>query len=408
MYCQENSREPVLLTDLEKASKTGEIITHGWHQTANQSITTNPDDFASSIVLRASFESACRTRDILVANCFLDSTFHQPMTALGLDLNGSSAPEKISTEPHSDDDADSDFDDGGSQKRRPRVRRPEDIDDEHTEEPVEASKKNAWEISPSKAVEADPWADPVEPGGGKSGNTPAKGSNARGGGRGNHPQTSESRGRGGARGRGDRGRGGNERGRGAGDRGRGTGERGRGGDRARSERGRGRGNGRGAAPTMAKDPAPHEPVSAAPPPPPSTETVPNPVSEEPKVAPTAVGEGTKSPKPKRPKGKRPEKAQEEAKPLGTADESWKLPTAEEGGWGAAADAGWGAEPQEANAPAKSPTSARSPGGWTNATPTEGTDPNKPFKRVPAYVNTDRVKTGGSERVCRVTHLAVHY
>lgn len=126
------------------------------------------------------------------------------------------------------------------------------------------------------------------------------------------------------------------------------------------------------------------------------------VSEEVKADPVPADEGTKGPRPKRQdkKGKRPEKAEkatEEQKPAAAAGEEWKLPAAEGGDWGATADSGWGAESQEANAPTKSPTSARSPGGWANGTPTEGTDPNKPFKRVPAYVNADRVKTGGSER-----------
>jgi hypothetical protein len=333
------------------------------------------------------------------------------MTALQLDLNGNNATEKISTETHSDDDADSDFDDGGSQKRRPRVRRAEDIDDEHHEEPVEAPKKNAWEMSPPKEPEVDPWADPAEPGkasnAGKAGNTTEKDSNTRPG---NNSRGSDSRGRGGGRGRGDRGRdfpdrgrggiergrGRGERGRGNGERGRGAGERGRGGDRARGEKGRGRGGGRGAAPTSTELASSENTGVVA-----SSGDTTHVPEDKKAVSPAPGGGKPKEERPKRQesKGKRPEKAPEEPKESTTTNEGWELPTDQDGGWGAGVpDSGWGIDTQQANAPAKSPTSARSPGGWGNASPTEGTDSNKPFKRVPIYVNTERVKTGGSERV----------
>jgi hypothetical protein len=129
------------------------------------------------------------------------------------------------------------------------------------------------------------------------------------------------------------------------------------------------------------------------------------------VSPASGGGKPKDPKPKRQdsKRKRPEKAPEEPKESTSTNEGWELPGEQDSGWGVGVpDSGWGIDTQQVNETAKSPTSARPPGGWGNAkaTPTEGTDPNKPFKRVPAYINTERVKTGGSERVSlrKLSHL----
>jgi len=386
------------------------------------------------------------------------------MTALQLDLNGSNTTEKISTDAHSEDDADSDFDDGGSQKRRPRVRRAEDMDDEHHEQPVEAPSKDAREIPSPKEPEVDPLTDPAEPGKapdtGNAGNKTEKSSNAKDRRQGNNNRSSDSRGRGGGKGRGDRGRdfadrgrGGSERGRGGGERGRGTGEKVRGGDRTRGgdrgrrgdgARGKGRGSGKGApsaaggaseettekvaspgesaenpenskvdsapAPAPAPTPAP----APAPTPAPATATAPAPApAAEPAPAsasapapttapaPAPSGEKKREPKPKRrdSKGKRVEKVVEEPKEPAATNEGWELPTDQGGSWGTGvADSEWGLDNQEANVPAKSPTSPRSPRGRANATPAGSADPNKSLKRVPAYVNTERVKTGGTERV----------
>lgn len=163
------------------------------------------------------------------------------MATLGLDTtgNGSDADSDF------DDGASDTKDQGGApRKRQPRVRRAEDFDDEHNDEQTEGTQNNVGQTSKGANESSDLWnASGAEPGRGSGrGRGRGRGSGPKSPRPQDENRGTEARGRGGNRGRGDRGRGTADRGRGTFERGRGRGERGRG------DRGRGRGANRGGAP----------------------------------------------------------------------------------------------------------------------------------------------------------------
>lgn len=305
------------------------------------------------------------------------------MAALGLDLTGNTAPEKVITDNHSEDDADSDFDDGGSQKRRPRVHRAEDLED--GAEPPANAQKQPWELSPPKGLEADPWAEPANQTGDAPSNEPPKNHERKGSKPKNTRGNSDSRGvRGGPDSRGgrgaSRGRGSGERGRGTGERGRGTFERGRGtNERGRGGRGRGRG---GSVPTKkeevsseAKSPAAEKATDGW--------TVPQDDAE----AAWGIGSNPNTGE----EGKEQGKSSSSTK---QAAEAWELPPVSP----AEQEVSWGVSTSDSAQPAQSPQ-GQEDGGWGESNGNKkNADGNKQVKRPPAYHNPDRVKTGGTERV----------
>ncbi|CAG8624265.1 16750_t:CDS:2, partial [Acaulospora colombiana] len=264
------------------------------------------------------------------------------MSALHLDVTGDDSPEKLKNENHSEDDADSDFDDGGSQKRRPRIQRAEDFDDGHTEEASNVPAKNAWELSPPKEAEVDPWAEPsTEPAKFKTDVAKANGS-----------EEQDLWGQEPKRGSGARARGDADTGTETNNKGKALGE------------------------TQ------------------NTEVL---STEQSKASPREEQE-TKSREPKN-KGPRsskppPPKKQEQTTNTDTTD-AWALPpistTEQDAGWGVttsddaqgATSGGWGDTPASA--------------GWGDSPASEKPNSPKTFKRPPMYLNPDRVKTGGSER-----------
>ncbi|KAG8835355.1 ESCRT-III subunit protein did4 [Serendipita sp. 399] len=311
--------------------------------------------------------------------------------------------EKHTTERASDDDADSDFDVGDeTKKRQPRVRREEDMEEEHEE--VEQTGNNQNETAATQNEEGDLWAEPTtEPGN-------AAGSEKTRGGRG---KPSRGRGEPGTRGRGSkergggRGRGGPERGRGGSERGRG-GERGRGNaERARGERGRGRGTTRGGAPKATSDEKQENPNDNP------QSTASEGLNNTTGVDTAVLNDATTSTKSKKPegKGKRPPKNQTKQTEGATGTDPWALPGTEQ-------EAAWGITPalKEGEAASNSKDGAEASGwgdgptdgdwgvgedpGWGVSSPISPIDNEtgaKP-KRVPVYLNRERVKTGGSERV----------
>ncbi|KAG8803468.1 hypothetical protein FRC16_005138 [Serendipita sp. 398] len=329
-------------------------------------------------------------------------------------------PEKLSTGRASDDDADSDFDVGDeTKKRQPRVRREEDMEEEHEE--AEQTENNRNESAATQDEVVDLWAEPTtEPG------NAASGDKSRGG----RGKPSRGRGEPGSRGRGSkdrgaaRGRGGVERGRGGSDRGRGGSDRGRGGERARGitergrgERGRGRGGTRGGTPKATLNETQNNP----------DDNTPSNVTEATSNTVALVSNDVSKPlKPQKQegKGKRPPKSQLKQNENANGTSQLVLPgTEQEGTWGItpAADneSDPAPKPNDDTSEGQKPTEdaiEKAPGwgdepmdddwgtgvdpGWNASSPVSPTGDNAgtKAKRVPIYLNRERVKTGGSDRV----------